>query len=813
MKKCSIIDVIPFLGREDQVFILRDGRVAVMFKVIGYQYESLSERKIIELNQKVKAFINDLPDYANIQKIDVYYKKESSLEFDDSFIGSELKKAIRERDVLEIKSYISLQLIPDHLKKKTNPMGNFFSKSGLYLGKDPFKGIDRRKQEAATFGEDLKKLIESIEGCIVSSVDEKEYEEFLFQYLNLDFNTNYGGLVNMIDSSNEEVLKIGDKLVSVVSYVEQGEYFCDTQEKRYIGENSVNHPFSFGLGLDLGFEHITVTNLRKYEKDTGLKPFQKEVTVNKNLPDIPIFNNVRMRAMVVQQFFDDVAQSSDSLVDVSIQVIIWGRSSSERNEKVGDAVRGFKKMANGRGVVESYDAANLFFCCQPLNGSEVYRSILMPADFACGYLNFEGNYRSDQKGELLCDRFGEYNLVDLSHEMMNSKNAILIGPSGSGKSFSEGYFIAQGVIRNEIQVIIDKGGTYKNLIAALGGVYFEHTEESPFKVNPFQAELDKNGNYIIDDDKILLIRTFIAILWKNKENEERFSTLESSVLTELIPMYYKSASSKKEVPCLSNFAVWLNSIKDNKEIADEHLALRFDFNNLLIVMKPYTEGIYANILNNQESMSLTDNKLICFDLESLQRDKTLYPVVTMLLIDLILQHIKKNKKIMKRIILDEAWSFFSGDMAEFIGYMYRTIRKNNGSVTVITQSANDIKECAVGKELVINTALFIILNHTGQNVELLKEVFTFEDSDIKMVNSLRKDWEMDRYLRKKGGRELFIKRIGVDSKVYALEVPDVIYPLLTSHPKEREHFNELQKKYDFNRAIFEFVQNRRAKVV
>ncbi len=812
MKSASIMDLVPFLNYEDGVFILRDGRVAFCFEVVGYQYETLSQNKIEEVCSNIKSFINDLPDYANVEKIDAYYFRDSALEFDESFIGTELKKVTSERKVLDVKSIISVQLMPEGYKLPS-PMSNFMAKRGLYLGKDPFKAVEKRKQEVKNLGEDLQVLVKGIEGCITKKVGEEEYGKFLWNYLNLDFINDNNGLANMIDNSHEEVLKIGDKLVSVISYVEQGEYYYDTQDKRYMAENSVSHPFIFGLGLDLGFEHITITSLRKYEKETGLKPFSVEISVNKNLPDMPLFNNIKTRALVVQDFFNVVAQSNDCLVDVGVQVIVWGSSSVERQQKVGDAIRGFKKLGNGKGVVECFDTANLFFACQPLNSAEVFRRILIPAEYACGYLNFEGNYRSEKQGELLSDRFGQYVKVDLAHELMNSKNAILVGPSGSGKSFSEGYFISQSNTRGEIQVIIDKGGTYKNLISALNGAYFEHTEENPFRVNPFQAELNKEGDYIIDDDKILLIRTFISILWKNKDNEEQFSTLESSVLTELIPLYYKHASVIKEIPCLSNFAQWLKQAKNDKDIADESLLKRFDFDNLLIVMKPYTEGMYSHILNNKESMSLTDNKLICFDLESIQRDKTLYPVVTMLIIDLIIQHIKKNPETMKRLILDEAWSFFSGDMAGFIGYMYRTIRKNNGSVTVITQSANDIITCAVGNELVANTAMFIILNHTGQDVEKLRTAFSFDDADIQMVSSLRKDWTMERFDGLKGGRELLIKRIGVDSKVYALEVPGIIYPILTSHPKERDHFNALQKKYPFNRALLEYTLDKAAKVI
>jgi hypothetical protein len=159
------------------------------------------------------------------------------------------------------------------------------------------------------------------------------------------------------------------------------------------------------------------------------------------------------------------------------------------------------------------------------------------------------------------------------------------------------------------------------------------------------------------------------------------------------------------------------------------------------VLHPYTEGVYGTILNSEAEMDLASYKMLCFDLENIQKDKLLYPIVTMQLIALVMQHIAKFPEVYKQVKFDEAWSFLSGDMVEFIEYLFRTVRKHHRRVTIITQSVADVKKSEVGGMMLNNSHVITLLNHTGQDLALVREVLDIDDREIALLASMRLGWQ------------------------------------------------------------------------
>jgi hypothetical protein len=104
-----------------------------------------------------------------------------------------------------------------------------------------------------------------------------------------------------------------------------------------------------------------------------------------------------------------------------------------------------------------------------------------------------------------------------------------------------------------------------------------------------------------------------------------------------------------------------------------------------------------------------------------------------------------------------------------------------------------------------------LLNHSGQDLELVQQVLKLTDREVALLASMRKDWKT--WDGRRGGHEIFIKRKTVDSRVYGVEIPINMHPILTSKPSERNHFNKLREKYEFNRAIEEWVKDKNAHVI
>ena len=816
-KQRTYDDVLPYLHYEDGVQIYKNGRVCYGAALELYDYESFTASEVGELNMRINRVISELPDYANVQLLRWTDEVPSSLPIEEGEdVVSEALNDLATRKLLTTKGWIFIELMPKKYKP-VDVMSTLLSKGGMELNANAFSGVDTLKQECLNMGNDLLGTLNGITGLGATHMSGADFERLNYQLANLDINGAADGYELELNNLDAGKLTLGEHRLSMISLLEQGVHFAEVANKPYLGEeNSIIHPLTYPIGCDLQIPHLTVVNLRKVSKDIGLNRFRKELTFCGMLPDLRFFKKLVHRGEELDTTIKLLDSQPYPLCELGVNVLVWGDTAQEQRERLEAAKQALKRVENCRIVEESVDAANLFFAAFPGNGSQNFRRVLVPSLVGVGYLNFEGDYRSDSTGELMTDRFGNPLLFDYQHPDLNNQNGLKIGPPGSGKSMSEGASVLQALQRNEIVVIFDKGGSYRNLFNSLPqemAKYLEHSEEKPFKLNPFFCPFEKKPDgtrkYLLDNDKQIILRTFIALLSKDVEKGEVFSTAESAVLIRLIPLYYKYAEKQAGVPTLKKFSLWL---KDTwNELLSDAEKKELDVERLLIVLHPYTDGMYSQILNNEEEMDLGSYRALCFDLESIQKDKILFPIVAMLLIELVMQYIAKFPGVYKDIDLDEVWSFFVVSMLEFIEYMYRTIRKHNGRGNIISQNAGDIKKCVIGDLLIAASDVIYLLNHSGQNLELVKDVLELTDREIALVASMRKDWR--RRNGERGGREIFIKRKNVDSRVYGVEIPIMVHPILTSNPKERNHFNKLRQSFEFNRAIEEWVKDKNAHVI
>jgi type IV secretory pathway VirB4 component len=133
--------------------------------------------------------------------------------------------------------------------------------------------------------------------------------------------------------------------------------------------------------------------------------------------------------------------------------------------------------------------------------------------------------------------------------------------------------------------------------------------------------------------------------------------------------------------------------------------------------------------------------------------------------------------------------------------MYRTIRKNNGSIGIITQGIDEIIHSSVGSAIIANAATQIILNHTDKNqVGKVAQHLGFTSHETDLIHSVRVGSNY---------RELFIKQ-GDVAKVYCLEVSPHLDAVLSSKPAERNYLRELMKRYGGNIhfAVNQYVEDK-----
>jgi len=618
------------------------------------------------------------------------------------------------------------------------------------------------------------------QGIGVKRLMEKELKKLYVQYVNLSFTKEPKSLQRKL-YPHVNGMALGEKAVRIISLSGQGDHV-----DHYSEQNGVAAPWVAPLSQGLDFPRILCTTLRVEDREKSLSSLDLEKRINGSLAFLSTQDN-SIKEAEIDAFTEEIRSSQEMLCSLSLQLVLWSSEIKELQSRIEKSLSAIRSMAGSEALIESIDTTALWFAMAPGNGFQNYRWLLMGLRQASAYFHFTGPYQKEGEGVLLSDRKLRPIRVALYNTALNNQNAIVVGPSGSGKSFTVGSFIIQRYEQGHRQIIIDVGGTYKNTLTALGGKYFTYDSDYPLSFNPFLIEGELTG------DKLSFLSVLLGLIWKGNMG---LSQAERSVLTKLIPMYYEE---EKAICRLDRFYKWLEAYDKQHKEDEAHLKLRqsFALDEFLLVLEPFVSGKYKHVLTADSDISLYEYPLICFDMAKVKSNQMLYPIVALIISELALDQIRKFPKERKYLYMDEAWSMLSDAMGEFVELMYRTVRKNKGAMTIITQGTQEILDSEVGQAILSNADSQIILYHTDESkIKLLEKVFGFTSHELAKIRSLQ---VREHY------REIFIRQ-GEYGKVYALEVSPQMSAVLSSRPDERNRLSELiDQKGNIRFALNEYL--------
>lgn len=772
------------------IAILKDGRVAVGYRFEGVETESVTSGEYDALGSAFYRATRTLPVGTVIQRFDAFYShrhkmpKGTKAQTNAPFTQKQ-HQHMQERAVLHHAAYLFLSFGQEK-QPRTNAANTVWARLGLPILKDPFANIDKLVERAERAADEFTQSI-SLGRLQLTRLTEEELEQVYFQYFNLEFERSLTAL-NRSVQPDATFVGIGEKKANILTMIGQPSVIYNTQP----GRTGVEAPFVSNLALDLQVPHLLVTSFLIEDTEKVIGTLEFEQKVNRNLDFLMTHEN-KIKMLELEDYIDGLRTDNKSLMSVNLSLIVWNIDDKVREGLIQRGIAAFRAMGGADVFVETMDTTNLFFALAPGNGYQNYRWLLMSGDNAACYLNCATNYRTANQGELLADRYGNPLLVNLFNTDLNNQNSVVVGPTGSGKSFTMGYFMLQRYEAGRRQIIIDVGGTYFSMMSALGGRYYQYDPQNPIKFNPFGILKDAAGRYLPDGDKINFLSTLLAIIWKGYKRPVRQA--ERSVLVRLIPMYYDWYNGHSEaptpVPSLVGFYDFLYQYLKDNEGTEELIRWNkaFDFAEFFTCLEPFVVGHYRDVLDAGENEDISAYRLVCFDMARIKDNELLKSVVTMLITELSLDVIRRYPKDVKYLYMDEAWSMLTEGMGDFVEMMYRTIRKNNGSMCIITQGVKEIEDSAVGPVIIANADTKIILNHQDtKQLDRVSAVLGFTKHELDKMRSIRvtKTW-----------REIFIRQ-GEYGKVYRLEAAPGIYPLLTSKPAEREHLRDLTQAYGGN---------------
>lgn len=487
----------------------------------------------------------------------------------------------------------------------------------------------------------------------------------------------------------------------------------------------------------------------------------------------------------IQDYLNEGIAEGSIPVRAHFNLMAW-TDGGEETRNIRNAVGSAFAKLDAVAKEESISAAQLFWAGIPGNAVAlpVNETFLTFGQQAACLFNMETGYISSPSpfGIRLGDRLtGKPVNVDLSDEPMKrgwitNRNKFILGPSGSGKSFFTNHMVRSYHAKGSHVVLIDVGHSYKGLCELLGGYYFTYEEDRPICFNPFYL-----GGRTLDTEKKESIKTLLLALWK--KDDETFTRSEYVAISNALGAFYENLP-EGDFPCFNSFfefcSTGFKTDLERKGVKEKD----FDIDNFLYVLRPYYKGgEFDYLLNARENLDLLEQRFIVFELDNIKDHPILFPVVTLIIMEIFISKMRKLKGVRKMILIEEAWKAIAKEgMAEYIKYLFKTVRKFFGEAVVVTQEVEDIISSPVIKQAIINNSdCKILLDQSKYRNKFdgIRDLLGLTEKETMQIMSINKANEPGRKYK-----EVFIG-LGPVSKVYRTEVSPEEYLCYTTEQGEK----------------------------
>ena len=675
-------------------------------------------------------------------------------------------------------------------------------------------------------------------------LNKAEASEYVDRYFAMNFKDRTVSMTNF--KADDETVSMGDKRCKVYSLVDVDCAALPSMIRPYtnIEVNNTEMPVDLASVVDNIPDAETVV----YNQVIFLPNQKRELAMldkKKNRhASIPNPNN-QMAVEDIKRVQEVIARESKQLVYTHFNMVVAVSAGADLQKCTNHLENAFGRM--GIHISKrAYNQLELFVGSFPGNCytlNEEYDRFLTLSDAAMCLMYKERVQHSEETPIKIyyTDRQGVPVAIDITgkegkNKLTDNSNFFCLGPSGSGKSFHINSVVRQLHEQGTDVVMVDTGNSYEGLCEYLGGKYISYTEERPITMNPFRINREE---YNIE--KIDFLKNLILMIWKGSDSQ--IPEIEFRIVEQIIIDYYDAyfngftryTDEQREVLLKNLFAaasrknpnkpprevdemvrkqievlearraalkvteLSFNSFFDYsfdrlEQICTENDITTISYSTYSTMLQPfYKGGAYEKILNETVDSALFDETFIVFEVDAIKENKKLFPIVTLIIMDVFLQkmRIKKNRKV---LVIEEAWKAIASPlMAEYIKFMYKTARKFWASVGVVTQEIQDIIGSEIVKEAIINNSDVVMLldqSKFKERFDEIRKILGLTEVDCKKIFTINR-------LENKDGRsffrEVFIRR-GTTSGVYGVEEPHECYMTYTTERAEKEALKLYKKE-------------------
>ena len=622
------------------------------------------------------------------------------------------------------------------------------------------------------------------------------------------------------------VMRIGDKYLSMhtlsdLDMLPQSVATDFRYERLSTDRSDCRLSFAAPVGLLLSCNHVYNQVIFLDDHDETLKRLEASARNMNSLAAYSRSNAINREW--IEMYLNEAHSQGLRSVRCHCNVMAWAESESELKRIRNDVGSQLALM----GCTPHHDTVDmpvLFWAAIPGNEADfpAEESFYTFLDQALCLFNEETNYRSSLSpfGIKMSDRLSgipihlDISDLPMKRGVITNRNKFILGPSGSGKSYLTNHLVRQYWEQGAHILLVDTGNSYQGLCSLIhaktkgrDGVYFTYTEEAPIAFNPFYVE---DGVY--DVEKRESLKTLLLTLWKRESEEPTRS--EEVALSNAVNLYLsKLRTDRSIVPSFDTFYEFVETdyrrLLEQKRVREKD----FDLENFLNVLEPYYKGgEYDYLLNSDRQLDLLDKRFIVFELDNISSNRTLLPVVTLIIMETFISKMRRLKGVRKMILIEECWkALTSANMSAYIRYLFKTVRKYFGEAVVVTQEVDDIISSPIVKESIINNADCKILLDQRKYLSKfdgIQRLLGLTDKERAQILSINLSNDPKRRYK-----EVWIGLGGVQSAVYATETSAAEYLCYTTEESEKMQVMELAGKLggDIEAAIRQLARERETK--
>ena len=826
LKTSTLESKFPLLRVENNCIISKFADITAAYRVTLPELFTLTGEEYEALHGAWLKALKVLPDYTVVHKQDFFIEERYAAPEEGSersFLARSYERHFNERPYLRHTCYLFVT--------KTTPERMRQTSASSVLCRGFIVPREMRDKDAVTrfleAAEQMERILNDSGLVRVERLSEAEIvgtaddAGLLARYFALS--DERSPVVNEDIRLDPDMMYIGDKYLSMhtlsdLDMLPQSVATDFRYERLSTDRSDCRLSFAAPVGLLLSCNHVYNQVIFLDDHDETLKRLEASARNMNSLAAYSRSNAINREW--IEMYLNEAHSQGLRSVRCHCNVMTWAESEAElkriRND-VGSqlALMGCTPHHN------TVDVPVLFWAAIPGNEADfpAEESFYTFLDQALCLFNGETNYRSSLSpfGIKMSDRLSGIPLhLDISdlpmkRGVITNRNKFILGPSGSGKSYLTNHLVRQYWEQGAHILLVDTGNSYQGLCSLIhaktkgrDGVYFTYTEEAPIAFNPFYVE---DGVY--DVEKRESLKTLLLTLWKRESEEPTRS--EEVALSNAVNLYLsKLCADRSIVPSFDTFYEFVETdyrrLLEQKRVREKD----FDLTNFLNVLEPYYKGgEYDYLLNSDKQLDLLDKRFIVFELDNISSNRTLLPVVTLIIMETFISKMRRLKGVRKMILIEECWkALTSANMSAYIRYLYKTVRKYFGEAVVVTQEVDDIISSPIVKESIINNADCKILLDQRKYLSKfdgIQRLLGLTDKERAQILSINLSNDPKRRYK-----EVWIGLGGVQSAVYATETSVEEYLTYTTEESEKMQVMELAGKLggDIEAAIRQLARER-----